>query len=587
MIISNKSFYVLKMTLNQMYVLGLNHGEINSSAVLLKNSEIIAGSGEERFSRNKKTKMFPQNAINFCLKNQEIDLTECKCIAQGWNPGEYWKFFNYSSISETRVRREDYLFSVPDNLFKLLPQKIPDWLLLNSAENSSLPPIYFVKHHLAHAANAFFLSPYKEAAILTCDWRGEFETTSIGKGNNNSIEIFSVNEMPHSLGMFYATYTELLGYRRDNDEWKVMALSAFDIDADDYYEKIISTIRLKDNGLFELDPNYYQGENLPAPELLSKNLIDLLDGRIGKKDEPPDEWHYKVAKAMQKVAEKIAFNLINFLYEKTKMENLVLSGGFFMNSVLNGKIISNSKFKNVYVSYAPDDLGNSIGAALYVNHVILNQKRDFSFHTSYIGPKYEEEDITKILDEQNVSFEKIEYRNETIAKLLSEKNVIAIFQGRSEFGERALGNRSILADPRDYNMKDKINSVIKYRESYRPFAPSVKFEDADKYFEVPNGYECFFMEKVIPVKVEYRKKLPAITHVDGSARLHTVKKEHNALFYDLLDKFEEISEYPILLNTSFNLNGEPIVNTPHDALNTFFNSNLDYLVLENFLVSKN
>tara|TARA_B110000014_G_scaffold55285_1_gene37339 strand:+ start:8960 stop:10672 length:1713 start_codon:yes stop_codon:yes gene_type:complete len=570
-----------------MYILGLNHGEINSSAALLKNSKIIAASGEERFSRNKKTKVFPQNAINFCLETAEIDLTRCECIAQGWNPAEYWKFFNYSSISDSRVRREDYLFSLPDNLFKIIPRDIPDWLLLDSAKNSPLPPVYFVKHHLAHAANAFFLSPYKESAILTCDWRGEFETTSIGKGNENTIEIFSVNEMPHSLGMFYATFTELLGYRRDNDEWKVMALSAFDIDADDYFEKIMTTIQLKDNGFFELDPNYYQGPNLSSPDLLSKNLIDLLGGRVGKKDEEPDEWHYKVANAMQKVAEKITFNLINFLYEKTKSENLVLSGGFFMNSVLNGKITSNSKFKNIYISYAPDDLGNSMGAALYVNHVILNQKRDTTFNSSYLGSKFSDNDIHEFLNDQNISFEKLNERNKIIAKLLSEKNVIAIFEGKSEFGERALGNRSILADPRDENMKDKINSVIKYRESYRPFAPSVKFEDADKYFEVPAGYECFFMEKVIPVKISYREKLPAITHVDGSARLHTVKKEHNPLFYDLLNEFEKISKYPILLNTSFNLNGEPIVNTPQDALNTFSNSNLDYLLLQNYLITKN
>jgi len=569
-----------------MYILGLNHGEINSSASLLKNSEIIAGSGEERFSRNKKTKTFPQNAINFCLEHAKIDLTQCECVAQGWNPAEYWKFFNHSSISDTRVRREDYLFSIPDNLFKILPRQTPDWLLLDSPKNSPLPPVYFVKHHLAHAANAFFLSPYKESAILTCDWRGEFETTTMGKGKDNSIEIFSVNEMPHSLGMFYATFTELLGYRRDNDEWKVMALSAFDIDANDYFEKIMSTIQLKDDGFFELDPNYYQGPNLLSPDLLSKNLIDLLGGRIGEKDEKPDEWHYKVAKAMQMVAEKIAFNLINFLQEKTKLENLVLSGGFFMNSVLNGKIASNSKFKNVYVSYAPDDLGNSMGAALYVNHVILNQKRKILFNSSYLGPEFTDNNISEILDSQNISFEKLDERNKTLAKLLSEKNVIAIFEGKSEFGERALGNRSILADPQDQNMKDKINSIIKYRESYRPFAPSVKFEDAHKYFEVPIGYECFFMEKVIPVKTSYREKLPAITHVDGSARLHTVKKEHNPLFYDLLNEFERISSYPILLNTSFNLNGEPIVNTPQDALNTFSNSNLDYLLLQKFLISK-
>ena len=569
-----------------MLILGLNHGEIDSSASILKNSKIIASSGEERFSRIKKTKSFPQNAINFCLKSANIDFKQCDYIAQGWNPGEYWNFFNYSSISDKRIRREDYLFSIPDNLFNFIKRKPPEWLLLDSPQNSQLPPIYFVRHHLAHAANAFFLSPYNEAAILTCDWRGEFQTTTMGKGIGNSIEIFSTNNMPHSLGMFYATFTELLGYRRDNDEWKVMALSAFDVDADDFYEKILKTIKLKDGGFFELNQDYYQGEKLKSPNLLSENLINLLGGRIGKKDEKPDDWHYKVAKAMQKVSEKIAFNLINNLYERTKLDSIVLSGGFFMNSVLNGKITSVTPFKNIYVSYAPADLGNSMGAALYVNHVILKQKRYFNFNSSYLGPEFSSDEIEKILKNNKISYEKLDKRNKILAKLLSEKNVIAVFKGKAEFGERALGNRSILADPRDETMKDKINSIIKYREKYRPFAPSVIYEESHKYFEVPKNYECFFMEKVIPVKESFRDKLPAITHIDGTARLHTVKYEHNESFYDLLNEFKKITSFPVLLNTSFNTNGEPIVNTPNDALKTFSKSGLEYLVLNDFLIKK-
>ena len=569
-----------------MLILGLNHGEIDSSASILKNSKIIASSGEERFSRIKKTKSFPQNAINFCLKSANIDLNQRDYIAQGWNPGEYWNFFNYSSISDKRIRREDYLFSIPDNLFNFIKRKPPEWLLLDSPQNSQLPPIYFVRHHLAHASNAFFLSPYNEAAILTCDWRGEFQTTTMSKGVGNSIEILSTNNMPHSLGMFYATFTELLGYRRDNDEWKVMALSAFDVDADDFYEKILKTIKLKDDGFFELNQDYYQGEKLKPPKLLSKNLINLLGGRIGKKDEKPDDWYYKVAKAMQKVSEKIALNLINNLYERTKLANLVLSGGFFMNSVLNGKITSNTPFKNIYISYAPADLGNSMGAALYVNHVILKQKRHFNFNSSYLGPEFSNDEIEKILKNNKISYEKLDKRNKILAKLLSEKNIIAVFKGKAEFGERALGNRSILADPRDETMKDKINSMIKYREEYRPFAPSVIHEESHKYFEVPKNYECFFMEKVIPVKESFRDKLPAITHIDGTARLHTVKYEHNENFYDLLNEFKKITSFPILLNTSFNTNGEPIVNTPNDALKTFSKSGLEYLVLNDFLIKK-
>ena len=568
-----------------MNILGLNHGEINSSAVLIRNGKVVAGSPEERFSRVKKTKEFPKQAIDFCLKSENISLKDCECVAQAWNPGESWQKFN-PLISSSRIKREDYFYTIPDNLYNLVERNPPPWSLLEFPENTNIPPIYYVRHHLAHAANAFFLSPFKEAAILTCDWKGEYETTTCGFGKENEIEIFKRKKMPHSIGMFYSTYTQLLGYRPDNDEWKVMALSAFDVDCTDQLEKIRNTIKLKENGLFELDQSYYNGGTLTEPKLYTKKLVHLLGNQVGKKNEKPNEWHFAIAKAMQIVSEEIVFHILKYLYSVTKNDNLVLSGGFFMNSVCNGKITEKTPFKNVYVSYAPADVGNSIGAALYVAHCIHREERDYSFKSSNIGPVFSDKEIQEVLERRKIVSEKIDNPEVKIASLLENGQIVAVFNGKMEFGERALGNRSILADPRKHDMKDKINSIIKYRENYRPFAPAVLSEKAHLIFDVPEGVDCNYMEKVMSVKNEFREKIPAITHVDGSGRLQTVKKEHNPFFYKIIEEFEKITDIPVILNTSFNINGEPIVLSPDDALNTFFNSGLEYLMMNSFLIKK-
>ncbi len=568
-----------------MIIIGLNHGEINSSAAVSVDGKIICGAPEERFSRNKRTKMFPHNAIEFCLDFTDKKLEDCDYIAQGWNPGEYWQKHN-PLLSTYRTKREDYFFTVADNLYNFTDRDTPEWVLMQQPNKNKMPPIYFVRHHLAHAANAFFLSPFKEAAILTCDWRGEFQTTGLGVGKENNIEIFSTKEIPHSLGMFYATYTQLLGYKADSDEWKVMALSAFDVDCTEHLEKIRNTVKLTSDGLFELDQSYYQGGMLDKPKLYTDKLVNLLGGKEGVKGDNPDKWYYSVAKAMQIVSEEIALHMIKNLYKKTNNENLVLSGGFFMNSVLNGKIIDLTPFKNIYISFAPADVGNSIGAALFVSHCIHGEKRNYSSTGSYLGKEYTENEIIDILSRRKIKSEKMDNVALRTAKLLSEGKIVARFDGRMEFGERALGNRSILADPRIPEMKDKINSIIKYRESYRPFAPSVIQEKASKFFDVPDDFQCPYMEKVIPVKSEFRDKLPAITHVDGSARIHTVNKQDNENFYNILLEVGKLTNFPIVLNTSFNINGEPIVMSPNDALNTFFNSGLQYLILGNYLITK-
>jgi carbamoyltransferase len=568
-----------------MIILGLNHGEINSSAALYKDGRIIAGAPEERFNRQKRTKNFPAAATKFCLKHANIDLKNVDFIAQAWNPGATWIKYN-PLISSSRIRREDYFYSVPDHLFNLTNRNPQDWVFMDFPENCNIPPIYYIQHHRTHAANTFFLSPFEDAAFITADWRGEFECSTMGKGTKNELEIISTQKIPDSLGMFYATYTELLGYRPDSDEWKVMALSAFDLDCEAFVNKIKNTFELCDNGRFKLDQSYYKGTLLDQPKLYTEKLVQLLGGKEGIPNAEPDGWYIAIAKAMQMVSEEIATHQLNYLYEVTKCKNVVLGGGFFMNSVYNGKVLKKTPFDRCYISYSPSDVGNSIGAALYVAHCIKEQKRNYSFNNSFIGPCFTDNDIRQSLERRKLQYIELENPCKAIAKLITDGEIVAHFNGRMEFGERALGNRSILGDPRNPKIKDRINSIIKYRESYRPFAPAVVFEDASKFFEVENNYECHFMEKVVPVQKGYRDKLPAITHVDGSGRLQTVKKDHNERFYNIISEVGKISGFPIVLNTSFNINGEPIVQSPDDALNTFFNSGLTHLVLGKYLIQK-
>jgi len=567
-----------------MYILGLNHGEINSSAALYHNGKIIAAAPEERFNRIKRSKSFPKQSVQFCLDFAGIKLKDVGYIVQAWYPGAGWIKYN-PLLSGNRIKREDYFYTVPDNLFNLTDRTEQDWIMM-SLDNDGLPPIYYIKHHRTHAANAFYLSPFEEAAILTCDFRGEFETTTMGFGKGNEIKTLEKMFIPHSLGVLYSSFTELLGYQIDGDEWKVMALSAFDVDCSSHLEKIKSTFKLLDNGLLELDVNYYKAAILGQPNLYTEKLVELLGGRVGIAGEEPDQWHYSIAKAMQIVFEEIAIHMLLNLYERTKLKNVVLGGGSFMNSVFNGKVIENTPFENVYISHSPSDVGNSIGAALYVAHNLKNEDRNSTFNSSYLGPSFSDEEIQKTLERRKIVYEKIEDIPKTVANILSRGEIIARFNGRMEFGERALGNRSILADPRAENIKDKINSIIKYREGYRPFAPVIIQEKVCNYFDVSETFTCHYMEKVVQIKKEFHKELPAVTHVDGSGRVQTVSEKHNLSFYQIIKEFELLTGLPIVLNTSFNIAGEPVVLSPDDALSTFYNSGLEYLMIGGFLVKK-
>lgn len=561
---------------------GINSGEFNSSAILIIDGVVKCGAPEERYSRQKKTKAFPRSALDFVLKKQGIKLENVDFIAQAWNPGANWIKYN-PLISSYRIKREDYFYSIPDNLFNFTERQPSEWVKMKCGD--ILPPIYYVQHHRCHVANAFFLSPYNEAAFLSADYRGEIECLIKGYAVDNNINILGLQTIPNSLGMYYATFTEMLGYRPDNDEWKVMALSAYQVDCEEFRKKIESTVHFLNDGYFELDTTYYKGALHDQPKLYTEKLFRLLDGNL-QNDSEREMWGVKVAKAMQLVAEQIAVHVLNDLWDKTKSDNIVLSGGFFMNSVLNGKIADLTRFKNVYISYAPDDVGNGIGAALYVHHCILKNKKICEYRSSSIGPQYDRNEIVEVLERRKISYNIINDPQRKVAELLSDGRVVAIFQGRMEFGDRALGNRSILGDPRSAVMKDKINSMIKYRESFRPFAPAALYEKVSQYFEVDPDYECNYMEKVVKVRKEYHSVIPAVTHFDGSGRLQTVKYENDPYFYKVISDFEKITGIPIVLNTSFNINGEPIVLSPDDAVSTFYNSGLEYLMLEDILLQK-
>jgi len=567
-----------------MKIIGLNSGEINSSAVLLNEGNIISGAPEERFTRSKKTKVFPKNAMKFILDSNQLQLTDIDYVSQAWNPGASWQKYN-PMISSNRTKREDYFYSIPDHLFNFVERSPKDWVKMEFG--GKIPPVYFIQHHRCHAANAFFLSTFEEAAFLTADWRGEYECLTRGIGKENELTILDSQEVPHSLGMFYATFTELLGYQSDNDEWKVMALSAFQVDCSKYTKLIRSTVNLLPRGRFELDQSYYKGALLDQPNLYTGKLLDLLGGKKGKGSAETDDWMIMIAKAMQEVAEEIAVHVLDDLYERTKTENVVLAGGFFMNSVFNGKIADRTKFKNVFISYAPDDVGNSLGAALYVNHCILNQPRQKVFRPSAIGPSFNTNSIKEALNRRNIKYRILDNPPQEVANLISQGYVIGLLQGRMEFGDRALGNRSILGDPRNVKMKDKVNGMIKYREGYRPFAPATISEESHNIFEVNSGFECHYMEKVVKIREKFRELLPAVTHYDGSGRIQTVREEDNPYFYQVIKEFQKITGLPVVLNTSFNINAEPVVLSPDDAISTFYNSGLEFLVLENILVSKN
>ena len=575
-----------------MIIVGINAYHADSSAAIFVDGKLIAAIEEERFRRVKHWAGFPRLAIEFCLKEAGITYNDVDHFSIGRDPKA--KFF----------KKILYLAANPSGSFSVVKDRLSNSHKVSSldielANNSGLDAGVFkgkiqnVEHHRSHLASAFFASPFNEAALLSIDGSGDFTTTMTGIGKGNNIKVLDSVDFPHSIGIFYTAFTQLLGFPHYGDEYKVMGMAPYG--EPNYVDKLYDIVQLKSDGLFKLNLKYfrrgtqgvisYGDDNIPVVQPMYSDFMVTQFGEPRKKEEELSQYHKDLAASVQRITEQVIFHILENLQKKTGCENICIAGGVAQNSVANGKILSNTSFKNIYIPSAGHDAGISIGAALYLQHQILQQPRQPAIKTAYTGSHFSNEEIKRSLVEKNISFTELEdsVLFEKITDCLIDGGVVGWFSGRAEFGPRALGGRSIIADPRRNDAKEILNLKIKRRESFRPFAPSILKEYVSEYFELTD--EVPFMEKVFLIKKEKRTEIPAVTHVDGTGRLQTVDKIISPRYYGLIETFRKKTGIPILLNTSFNEN-EPIVNTPIEALDCYLRTNMDMLVLENIIIER-
>ncbi len=574
-----------------MHILGLNAYHGDSSACIYKDGELIAAAEEERFRRIKHWAGLPTMAIDFCLREAEVKISEVDYIAVSRDPNA-----NFYKKALTAIKNRLSVSNIANRLKNLKKAgRIAAELAVYFEIDKGIlqKKIVNVEHHRSHLASAFFASSHKESAILSIDGFGDFTSTMTAIGSDNKIKILKSVSYPHSLGIFYTTLTQFLGFPNYGDEYKVMGLAPYG--EPKYAEKLKQLIILNSNGLFELNLQYFNHQKngvkmvwengIPSMEnLFSEKLIELLgeprDYRNGL-----NQYHKDLASSVQSVTEEVIFHLLNYLHKETKLDSVCIAGGVAQNSVANGKIKLNTPFKNVYFPPAGHDAGTAVGAALWVYNQLENKPRTAPMSHAYFGSKFGNDYIENLLNNKNIQYKK-PTKNDFFAEIVScltDNGVVGWFQGRAEFGPRALGNRSILADPRNAHAKELLNKKIKMRESFRPFAPSILSDHVSDYFEQIDDVP--FMEKVFKIKKAKRNEIPAVTHTDGTGRLQTVHKDTNEKYYELIEKFHQKTGTPILLNTSFNEN-EPIVNTPEEALNCFLRTEMDMLVLGDFILVK-
>ena len=575
-----------------MIIIGINAYHADSSAAIFVNGQLVAAIEEERFTRIKHWAGFPALSVAFCLQEAGIGFKDVDYFAIGRYPRA--KLLN----------KAWYLVKNPANSIGLITERLSNSRKVSSIEQelsiiSGLPEMVFkekiiqVEHHRSHIASAFFASPFQEAACISIDGSGDFTTTMLGIGKGNEVRINGSIDFPHSLGIFYTAFTQLLGFTNYGDEYKVMGLAPYGKPV--YEDRLRKIVQLKKDGLFKLDLTYfstgsrgnitYGSDHIPKLSRMCGDKMLHQFGRPRDKDEPLTQYHKDLAASVQSMAEKVIFHLLENLHKKTGCDNLCLAGGVAQNSVANGKITRHTPFKNVYVPCAGHDAGIAMGAALYVQHQVQKQPRQPAIMNACTGSHFSNACIKELLVEKCIPFS--EYADDVlfdkITACLISGGVVGWFNGRAEFGPRALGGRSILADPRRADAKEILNVKIKRRESFRPFAPSVLKEYTGVFFELDE--EVPFMEKVFPVKKDKQQLIPAVTHADGTGRLQTVDKNISPRYYALIETFRKKTGIPILLNTSFNEN-EPIVNLPAEALNCYLRTSMDMLVMENILVSR-
>lgn len=567
-------------------VLGFSAYFHDSSACIIEDGKIIAAVDEERFSRKKHDNGFPAQSIKFCLKEakRKPDL-----VVFFEDPdrkfGRIKQTLDFSQPSDAIYKK---IFDVWDNV------KSRQSIQKTFEEVTELKKeIIFLDHHLAHAASSYYVSGYSKSAIVTIDGVGEKTTTAIGVGEGNKIKLLKQIEFPHSIGLLYTALTVFLGFTPFEGEYKVMGLSSYgnnSRETNPFYEKIKQTVEIFKDGSFVLDMQYFGHDNFEM-KAFKPALAELLGIKPRQANDPMTKDYEDLAAALQLLTEDLVVGVLNYAYDLTGSENLCFSGGVALNSVINAKIISKTKFKSIFIQPAAGDSGSALGAAKYVQNMADNFANPEHITDSYFGPAYSRDYIENYLKSENIpytTFGSDEELIKTTAELLEKKSIVGWFQGRMEWGPRALGNRSILASPLYEDMKDILNEKVKHREMFRPFAPVICIDDADEYFECdkPIPEPTDYMLMVYPIKENKRKLLPAVTHVDGSGRLQTIRENQNKLYYNLIKKFGEITGVPILVNTSFNVNGEPIVCSPQDAINCLKNTEIDYLVMDRFLIKR-
>lgn len=575
-----------------MTILGINAYHADSSAAIFVDGKLIAATEEERFTRVKHWAGFPAKAIAFCLKEAGITLEELDHIAIGRDPKAKLKnkmaFLAKNPLANVgmvmdRIKNAKSVASLEDEFEKAF----------GVSADLIKPKIHQVEHHRSHLASAFFASPFEEAAILSIDGSGDFTTTMIATGKGNHIEVIDSVDFPVSAGLFYTAFTQYLGFPHYGDEYKVMGLAPYG--EPKYVDEIKQILKFTDDGLFDWDSKYFTPatkikldyeNNIPTVSQLYTDKIEKLFGPARKKGEELTQKHKDLASSVQRACEDLIMHILNSLQKRTGLKNVCIAGGVAQNSVANGKILTQTGFEKVYIPSAGHDAGISMGSALYVHNQVLEQPRAEAIYTAYTGSKFSNDEIEEYLKGRGIKYTRYNNDEELYDKItdkLLEPGVVGWFSGRAEFGPRALGARSIIADPRNDKAKELLNSKIKRRESFRPFAPSILKEYVPEYFtkveDVP------FMEKVLPIKPEKYEEIPAVTHVDGTGRLQTVMKDVSPRYYSLIENFRKKTGTPILLNTSFNEN-EPIVNSPEEALNCFLRTDMDMLVLENIIVEE-
>lgn len=560
-----------------MNILGISCFYHDSAVALIKDGILVAAAQEERFTRKKHDQDFPTNAIHYCLQEGGIQAQDLDYIGFYDKPFTKFERLLTTYIATFPKSLPSFLKAMPIWLKEKLwiPQKIRE-------ELGDAAKLLFIEHHLSHAASAFFVSPFSEAAILTADGVGEWETTTMGMGNDKTLTLTKSIHFPHSLGLLYSAFTYYLGFRVNSAEYKVMGLAPYGkpVFADLILRELVS---LKDDGSFRLNMKYFAYD---YGLTMTNNRFHTLFGVPPRTPESTlTQFHKNVAASIQYVTDEIMLRMTTDLHKKTGSDNLCLAGGVALNCVSNSKVLASSGFKKMFIQPAAGDAGGSVGAAFYIYNMLLKNERTYTWSHNFLGPEYSDEAIEQVLNQLNLGGERFSSDNllKKTAQLIADQQVVGWFQGRMEFGPRSLGARSILADARNPENYSRVNLKIKFRESFRPFAPAVVLERMKDYFEFdqPSPYMLF----VAQVRPD-RRTIPAVTHVDGSARFQTIVRDDHALFYDLIIEFEKLTGCPVIINTSFNVRGEPIVCTPSDAIKCFLRTDMDYLILGNFILDK-